>query len=335
MDFDILKKGLEITMDNKLIVSLSPHIHTKESISDIMLDVIIALIPASCMGVYCYGMRAAVVILTAIAASILSEYAYEKLMKKTITTGDLSAMVTGLLLGLNLPVSIPLWMVVIGSAFAIIIVKQLYGGLGKNYLNPALAARCFMLAAWAGAMTVFSEPLMSAQAADAVSAATPLVVMKGTSAGTLPSYFKAFIGFIPGSIGETSAAMLLIGGAYLLIKRVINWKIPVTYIAVFAVLTFLFGKNTTELTQGGYTLMQLLCGGLMLGAFFMATDYTTTPITPRGQLIFGIGCGVLTFVIRQFGGYPEGVSFSILLMNISTPLIDKYTAPKKFGARKA
>ena len=226
-------------------------------------------------------------------------------------------------------------MVVIGSAFAIIIVKQLYGGLGKNYLNPALAARCFMLAAWAGAMTVFSEPLMSAQAADAVSAATPLAVMKGTSAGTLPSYFKAFIGFIPGSIGETSAAMLLIGGAYLLIKRVINWKIPVTYIAVFAVLTFLFGKNTTELTQGGYTLMQLLCGGLMLGAFFMATDYTTTPITPRGQLIFGIGCGVLTFVIRQFGGYPEGVSFSILLMNISTPLIDKYTAPKKFGARKA
>lgn len=335
MDFDILKKGLEITMDNKLIVSLSPHIHTKESISDIMLDVIIALIPASCMGVYCYGMRAAVVILTAIAASILSEYAYEKLMKKPITTGDLSAMVTGLLMGLNLPVSIPLWMVVIGSAFAIIIVKQLYGGLGKNYLNPALAARCFMLAAWAGAMTVFSEPLMSTQAADAVSAATPLAVMKGTSAGTLPSYFKAFIGFIPGSIGETSAAMLLIGGAYLLIKRVINWKIPVTYIAVFAVLTFLFGKNTTELTQGGYTLMQLLCGGLMLGAFFMATDYTTTPITPRGQLIFGIGCGVLTFVIRQFGGYPEGVSFSILLMNISTPLIDKYTAPKKFGARKA
>ena len=328
------KKGLEIIMEHKLIVSLSPHIHTKESVSDIMLDVIIALIPAACMGVYCYGMRAAVVMLTAIAASLLSEYLYEKLMKKPVTTGDLSAMVTGMLLGMNLPVSIPLWMVVIGSAFAIIIVKQLYGGLGKNYLNPALAARCFMLVAWAGAMTVFSEPF-AGSGADAVSAATPLAVMKGTTSGTLPTYFKAFMGLIPGSIGETSALMLLIGGAYLLIKKVISWRIPVTYIAAFAVLTFLFGKNTTELSQAGYTLMQLLCGGLMLGAFFMATDYTTTPITPKGQLIFGIGCGVLTFVIRQFGGYPEGVSFSILLMNILTPLIDKYTAPKKFGAQKA
>ena len=322
-------------MEHKLIVSLSPHIHTKESVSDIMLDVIIALIPAACMGVYCYGLRAAAVMLTAIAASILSEYVYERLMKKPITTGDLSATVTGLLLGMNLPASIPLWMVVIGSAFAIIIVKQLYGGLGKNYLNPALAARCFMLVAWAGAMTAFSEPFSAAQTADAVSAATPLAVMKGTTAGTLPTYFKAFMGLIPGSIGETSALMLLAGGIYLLIRRIISWRIPLTYIAAFAVFTFLFGKNTTVLSQGGYTLMQLLCGGLILGAFFMATDYTTSPITPRGQIIFGIGCGVLTFVIRQFGGYPEGASFSILLMNILTPLIDKYTVPKKFGAKKA
>lgn len=318
-------------MEHKFIVSSSPHIHKKESVSDIMLDVIIALLPATFMGVYCFGIRAALVILTAIAASMLSEYAYQKLMKKPVTVGDLSAMVTGLLIGLNMPPLIPLWMVVVGSAFAIIIVKQLYGGLGKNYLNPALAARGFMLVAWAGAMTTFTEPLLGTAA---VSSATPLAVLKGTSQGTLPTISQALMGVTSGSIGETSAIMLLIGGIYLLCKRVINWRIPVTYIVTFALFTFLFGKNTTMLSQAEFTLIHVISGGLIIGAFFMATDYTTTPTTRNGQLIFGIGCGLLTFVIRQFGGYPEGVSFSILLMNIVTPLIDRYTAPKKFGAIK-
>lgn len=317
-------------MEHKFVVSSSPHIHKKESVSDIMLDVIIALLPAAVMGIYCFGIRAAAVIFTAVAASMLSEYIYEKLMHKPITTRDLSAMLTGLLIGMNMPPTIPLWMVVVGSAFAIIIVKQLYGGLGKNFLNPALAARCFMLAAWAGAMTSFSQPLM----ADAVSSATPLAVLKGVSQDSLPTLFQAFLGVIPGSIGETSALMLLIGGAYLLIKRVINLRIPVSYILTFAVLTFLFGKNTTALSQAEFTLLHIVSGGLMLGAFFMATDYTTTPTTKSGQIIFGIGCGLLTFVIRTFGGYPEGVSFSILLMNILTPLIDRYTVPKKFGEVK-
>ncbi len=318
-------------MEHRFIVSSSPHIHQKETVADIMLDVIIALLPATFMGIYYFGLNAALVILTSIAACVVFEYLYELFMHKSITVKDLSAVVTGLLIGLNMPPTIPLWMVVVGSAFAIIIVKQLYGGLGKNFLNPALAARCLMLAAWAGAMTTFVQPLMGA---DAVTSATPLAILKGTSEGTLPALSKAFMGVTGGSIGETSDAMLIIGGLYLLFKRVINWKIPVMYIASFAVLIFLFGKNTQDLPQTQFMLLHVFSGGLMLGAFFMATDYTTTPTTPKGQIIFGLGCGILTFVIRTFGGYPEGVSFSILLMNILTPLIDRYTAPKKFGFKK-
>ena len=203
-------------MEHKLVVSSSPHIHAKESVSDIMLDVIIALLPASFMGIYYFGIRAALVILTAIAACVLSEYAYEKLMHKKITVRDLSAMLTGLLIGLNMPPSVPLWMVVVGSVFAIVLVKQLYGGLGKNFVNPALAARCFMLAAWAGAMTKFSEPLMGA---DAISSATPLGILKGTATGELPSALNTFFGTTPGCIGETSAIMLILGGIYLIIKE--------------------------------------------------------------------------------------------------------------------
>lgn len=315
-------------MNYKFTVSSSPHIHQKDGISGIMLDVIIALLPATVMGVYYFGFRAALVVITAIAACVLSEYAFEHFMKRTNTVRDLSAVVTGLLIGLNMPPAIPLWMVVVGSAFAIIVVKQLYGGLGKNFLNPALAARCFMLVAWAGAMTAFSEPFMGT---DAISSATPLSVLKGTSQGEVVTVFEAFFGATPGCIGETSAAAILLGGAYLLIKRVINWKIPVTYIAVFAIFEFLFGVNPLEIDALKFTLLEILSGGLLIGAFFMATDYTTTPTTNVGQFIFGAGCGLLTFVIRSFGGYPEGVSFSILLMNILTPLIDRYTVPKKFG----
>lgn len=315
-------------MEQKFIVSSSPHIHKNEAVSSIMLDVIIALIPATVMGVYYFGINAALVILTAIAACIISEYAYQKIMKKPITVGDLSAVVTGLLIGLNMPVSIPLWMVVIGSVFAIVIVKQLYGGIGKNFLNPALCARCFMLVAWASAMTTFTEPLMGM---DTVSSATPLALLNGSSQGEVPSILKSFIGRTPGCIGETSAAALLIGGLYLLFKRVISWRIPVSYLAVFALFMYLFGKNPQGLDTYEFVVLHILSGGLILGVLFMATDYVTTPTTFWGQIIFGAGCGLLTFLIRTFGGYPEGTSFSILLMNLLTPLIDKFTRPKKFG----
>ncbi len=319
-------------MDNKLIVSSSPHIHKPDTISSVMLDVIIALIPASMVGIYYFGYRAALVMITAIAASVSAEYLYCFFMKKPIPTNDLSAVVTGLLLGLNLPPSIPLWMTVAGSYFAIIIVKQLYGGLGKNFMNPALTARCFMLIAWAGAMTTFNDAFSGY---DAVSQATPLAVLKGTSSGEIPSLKDAFFGIKAGCIGETSGAMLLLGGLYLLVRRVITWHIPVVYIASFALLTYLFGENLTGESMLYYTGLSVCTGGLILGAVFMATDYVTTPMTKSGQIIFALGCGVLTFAIRKFGGYPEGTSFSIILMNVVTPMIDRYIVPKSFGMKRS
>ncbi|MBQ3463054.1 MAG: RnfABCDGE type electron transport complex subunit D [Clostridia bacterium] len=312
-------------MENNLIMSSSPHIHTNVTTRKIMLDVIIALMPAAIWGGIVFGWYATVVMAAAVISAVLAEWVFEKIMKKPGTTGDLSAVVTGLLIGLNMPPGIPLWMVVIGSAFAIIIVKQMFGGLGKNFVNPALAARCFMLNAWTGAMTTFVEPF-----ADAVSSATPLAIMKDGAAGVMPSLMNCLIGFKAGTIGEISGIALILGFVYLLIKRVVSIKIPCAYILSFAALTFLFGKNAFDVTYLGY---QILTGGLLLGAFFMATDYTTTPTTSKGMIIFGIGCGVLTFLIRRFGGYPEGVSFSILLMNLASPLIERYTIPKSFGNR--
>ncbi|MCR4718494.1 MAG: RnfABCDGE type electron transport complex subunit D [Firmicutes bacterium] len=317
-------------MDNKYIVSSSPHIKAKDTISSIMRDVIIALLPATFAGVYFFGYRAILVILTSVAASVLSEYLYRKALKKPASIGDLSAVVTGLLLALNLPVTIPLWMVIIGSVFAIIIVKQLYGGLGKNFMNPALAARCFMTVSWAGCMTAFVNPFMG-YGADAVSSATPLAIIKGVSQGALPSLFDAFWGVKAGCIGETSGAMILLGFLYLLIKRTVDFRIPVFYIASFAILIYFFGDNNTEFSQGYFTLLHILTGGLLLGAVFMATDYVTTPTTHLGRIIFGIGCGFLTFAIRKFGSYSEGVSFSILLMNLVTPIIERFTIIKPFG----
>ncbi len=318
-------------MENKLIVSSSPHIHSEESVTGIMLDVIIALLPAAIAGVFLFGWRAALVIAVCIASCILTEGLYEKAAKKKLTIKDLSAVVTGLLLGLNLPATIPLWMAVVGSVFAILVVKQFFGGLGKNFANPALAGRCFMLIAWAGAMTQFTEPFAGI---DAISSATPLAVMK-TGEGSLMSLAEAFIGVKAGSIGETSGLMLIMGFIYLLCRRVVSIRIPTAYILSFAVLTFIFGANSLDIPQWQYTLYQVCTGGLFLGAFFMATDYVTTPTTKPGQIIFGIGCGILTFVIRRFGGYPEGVSFSILLMNLAAPLIEKATIPKPFGYVKA
>lgn len=320
-------------MEQKFVVSSSPHMIAEESVSSVMLDVIIALFPASLAGVYFFGFRALSVILTTIAACILSEYFYQKVTKRPITVGDLSAVVTGLILALNLPPTIPLWMAAIGSAFAIIIVKQLYGGLGKNFMNPALAARCFMLVAWAGSMSAFVNPFMG-YGQDAISSATPLGVLKGMQEGTLPSVTMAFLGGKAGCIGETSGLMLLLGFLYLLIKKVVDWKIPICYIASFAVLMYLFGENLTEYSQSYFTLLHILTGGLLLGALFMATDYVTTPTTSLGCVIFGIGCGLLTFAIRRFGSYPEGTSFAIILMNVLTPLIERFTIPKAFGEVK-
>lgn len=318
-------------MDYKFTVSSSPHIHTSESISSIMLDVIIALIPAAICGIYSFGYRASLVLLTTMAACVLSEYAYQKLMKKPVSTSDCSALLTGLLLGLNLPPAVPLWMAACGGFFAIIVVKQFYGGLGKNFMNPALAARCFMLIAWSQAMTTFTEPN---SAASAVSSATPLAILKGTSQGSLPTLAQAFWGHTSGCIGEVSAAMLLIGFAYLLIRKVISPRIPLTYILSFAVLMFLFGNNQSGESRLVFTLLHVMSGGLLIGAIFMATDYVTTPTTALGQIIFALGCGLLTFVIRRFGGYPEGTSFAIILMNLTTPLIDGAILPRRFGEVK-
>ena len=310
-------------MADNYIVSSSPHIHTSSTTRRIMLDVIIALLPATVFGGFMFGWYASVVIGASVVSAVIAEWAFEKITKRPNTIGDLSAIVTGLLLALNMPPQIPIWMVCTGSGFAIIIVKQLFGGLGKNFVNPALAARCFMLIAWTGAMTAFREPLV-----DAVASATPLAIMKDGAAGTLPSLLQCFIGVKAGTIGEVSGIAILIGFIYLLIRRVITPTIPVIYVLSFAVLTFFFGKQAMDVN---YLLYQILTGGLFLGAVFMATDYTTTPTTPLGTVIFAVGCGVLTFLIRRFGGYPEGVSFSILLMNVASPLIESLTIPKSFG----
>ncbi|MBR0365751.1 MAG: RnfABCDGE type electron transport complex subunit D [Clostridia bacterium] len=308
-------------MENKYIVSSSPHLHTSATTSRIMLDVIIALIPTTIVGWLFFGLHSVLVTVTAMAAAVAAERIFDLIMKKPNTCRDLSALLTGLLIGLNMPPSIPIWMVVIGSAFAIIIVKQMFGGLGKNFMNPALGARCFMLIAWTGAMTSFAS-------ADAVSSATPLAVMRNQGMENLPTVWQCLIGAKLGTIGEVSALALIAGFIYLLIRKVVSIRIPAAYIISFAVLTFFCGRYAFDVK---YLVYQILTGGLLLGAFFMATDYTTSPTTPRGMIIFGIGCGVLTFLIRRFGGYPEGVSFSILLMNLAAPLIERYTIPKSFG----
>ena len=305
-------------------MSAAPHIHTEKSVSSIMRDVLIALLPAFICGVVMFGYYAAAVVICAVVSSVLFEHLFCFITKKKSTISDLSAAVTGLLLGLNMPPTIPLWMVVIGSAFAVIVAKCLYGGLGKNFINPALAGRCFMLLAWTGAMTTFVTPF------DAVTSATPLAIMKETG-GELPSLSNLFLGVTGGCIGETSVLALLIGFLYLVYRRVIKIDTTVSLLGTFFVLTFFFGENKTTQPQIMYTLMQMCSGGLMLGAFFMATDYVTTPTTKKGHIIFGLGCGVLTFLIRQFGGYPEGISYAILLMNVASPLIENYTVPKPFG----
>lgn len=312
-------------MENKLIASSSPHIRSDETISRIMLDVIIALLPAALASIYFFRFNAIKIIVLAVGAAVLTEALIQKLLKKPVTINDYSAVVTGLLLAFNLPASVPWWIPIIGSAFAIGIVKQAFGGLGHNFMNPALAARAMLLSSWTGIMTDWVTP-----GADAVSTATPLDILKGNAPDAiLPPLKDLFLGNIGGCIGETSAILLILGGLWLLYRGVINWRIPFTYIGTVAIMTLL-------LSGGGLQgmLYHLFAGGLMLGAFFMATDYASSPVTPKGQIIFGIGAGILTSVIRLYGGYPEGVSYSILLMNVVAPLLDKYTSPKIFGEVK-
>ena len=305
-------------MDNKLLLSVSPHIHCNNSTKKIMLDVIISLLPATIAGIIIFGINALWVVAVTVLSAVLSEYVFNLILKKKQTIGDLSAIVTGLLLALNLPANIPLWQAAVGAVFAIIIVKCIFGGLGQNVVNPAITARVFMLIAF-GSMAKAAFPVL-----DTVSTATPLAQMKeGLSA---PSITDLFLGNIGGAIGETCSLALLIGGIYLIIRKVITWHIPVAFIGTVFVLAFLIdGFNFND------ALSQILSGGLFIGAFFMATDYVTSPSTPMGKVIFGFGAGVLTVIIRYYGGYPEGVSFAILLMNILNPYIECWTPRKLFG----
>lgn len=311
----------------------SPHIRRETNTSTLMRDVLIALAPASLVSIYNYGWRAAVLIVVAMAAAVLSEYLWNHFMKKPQTIGDLSALVTGLLLALNVSSLVPWWMMVIGSAFAIIVVKMLFGGIGSNFINPALAARAMLMASWPVQMTSYVI-----KGADAVSSATPLTVYKqeiaaGVTdvAAGLPSHLELFINQIGGCLGEASTLAILLGGAYLLIRKVISWHIPVIYTLSAGLLGTMFSAE--GFMQGDF-LFQIMSGGLILGAFFMANDYTTSPMSIKGEVIFALGCGFLSFIIRRFGGYPEGVSYSILIMNLLVPLIDRFTAPRTFGGLK-
>lgn len=310
-------------------VSASPHVRSKDSTQTIMRDVVIALLPAVLAGIWVFKVDALLVLLTTCATCLLTEYLYERLMKRPITTGDYSALVTGLLLGMNLPPSIPLWIAMIGSVFAILVVKQLFGGLGQNFMNPALGARCFLLISFTSRMTAFTV--------DGVSSATPLAWIKNAEPGVAvtdtlavngTSLLDMFIGTIGGTIGETSAVAILIGAAYLLVKRIISWRIPTFYIGTFLVFLIFFGGHGCDMN---FLAAQLCGGGLLLGAFFMATDYVTCPITPNGKIIYGICLGLLTGIFRIYGGSAEGVSYAIIFCNLLVPLIEKVTIPKPFG----
>ena len=315
-------------MIDLLNVSASPHIRSKVSTDKIMLMVIISLLPSALFGCWNFGIRALLVLLISVAAAVATEYIYEKCMHKTITVGDFSAVLTGLLLGMNMPPMIPLWMPALGSVFAILVVKQLFGGLGQNFMNPALAGRCFLMFSFAGKMTDFTVPAGGmSNLYDTASGATPLAAMK---AGEAVDFVSLFVGNIKGTIGETSAIALLIGAALLLFMKVIDWRIPGTYIGSFAVFIALF-----DIFNGGFDFYHLLCeicgGGLLLGAFFMATDYVTTPITKNGQLIYGCVLGLLTGIFRMLGASAEGVSYAIIFGNLLIPLIERWTIPTAFG----
>ena len=323
------------------ILSSSPHAHAKTSVSRIMLDVIVALLPTTAAGIWFFGMPAVWTIATCVATCLVTEALCRLAMKRENTLGDLSAVVTGLLLALNLPAGLPLWMAVVGSVFAIGVAKQVFGGLGMNPFNPALAARAFMLISFTGPMTTWLKPLWW-KAPEAMTTATPLAAMKrlygcdGITQATphvekalsgLPSLWDLLVGNMPGCIGEVSALALALGAAYLLVRKVITWHIPVAFLVTVWLYAYFAGGAPAHL--------QVLTGGVMIGACFMATDYVTSPTTAKGKLVFGFGCGLVCMLIRQFGAYPEGCSFAILVMNAVTPLINRWTGPKPFGGLRA
>ncbi len=309
-----------LVLDKQLRMSLAPHITSNETTRRIMLDVIIAMTPAMIGAIYYFGLNALTLILVSIVSCVVFEAGAQKFFKKDILINDLSAVVTGILIAFNMPANAPWWMAVFGAAFGIIIVKEFFGGIGSNFMNPALAARAAMVSSWPAIMGTYINP-------DGVTSATPLAIMKSGSTA-LPSLSRMFMGDIGGSLGETSAILLLIGAAYLLIRKVIDWKIPTLYIGTTIVVLLLLGVNIDMIPY------HVLGGGLILGAFFMATDYSSSPVTSTGKIIFGIGAGLLTALIRVKGGMPEGVSYAILLMNVASPVIDKFTKPKVFGRVK-
>lgn len=328
-------------MDTKLIVSASPHLRSEESTTSLMANVIVALTPCVVASAIIFGWRALLVTAVSVIACVGFEWLYCKLLKKPNPIGDLSAVVTGIILAMNVPVGMPLGQLIVGDLVAIVVVKQLFGGIGKNFVNPALAGRAALVASYAGTMSgAWADPQAGwvplAGTADVVTAATPLAYMKtGDMAGLTSQYSVTdmFLGNIGGSLGEISALLLIVGGAYLIWRKVISWQTPAAYIAPVAVLTFLFPKGGADNLQ--FMLYSIFGGGLMLGAFFMATDYTTSPVTKTGQLIFGLGCGLLTVFIRYFGSYPEGVCYSIMIMNLVVALIDKAVKPSRFGVVKS
>ena len=309
-------------------VSTNPHVRSKDTTQTIMRDVLIALAPASIFGIYNFGVQALIRIIVGIVVCMASEAVYEYFMHKKITVMDLSAAVTGLLIALNIPSTLNIGFEIVGCVFAIIIVKQLFGGIGQNFMNPALAARCFLLIAYTGPMTNF--------VCDAYSGATPLAILKPGSevvGQTAPTLLTMFIGKTSGVIGETSVICLLIGAIYLVVRKIISLRIPLSYIGTFAVLIFLFAPG--HQFDAMYMLQEICGGGLILGAFFMATDYVTSPMTHKGMFIYGVCIGLLTIIIRNWGSYPEGMSFAILIMNAFTPLINTYVKPKRFGEKPA
>ena len=311
--------------ENKLKVSSSPHIRSKMTSGNIMLMVTIALLPSAVFGVWNFGLSALIMLISTVAAAVLTEYIYEKLMHKKVTVGDFSAVVTGLLLGLNMPPSAPWWMGALGSVFGILIVKQLFGGLGQNFMNPALGARCFLLLSFTGPMTSFVY--------DGVTGPTPLAYVKEGAMDQINT-LDMMIGTIPGTIGETSVIAIIIGAIFLILMGVIDLRIPGTYIVTFVIFVGIFGHVAHPeigFFDPQYITAHLCGGGLMLGAWFMATDYVTSPITPRGQIVYGIILGVLTGLFRIFGGSAEGVSYAIIISNLLVPLIEKVTLPKPFG----
>ncbi len=322
-----------MSVSKKLTVSASPHVRSSETATGIMLDVIIALIPSLIAATVIFGYRVLMITIVTVGSAVLSEYLCRKVMKRHNTIGDLSAVVTGLLLGFNLPVSIPLWMAAIGSVVAIVVVKQMFGGIGQNFVNPALVGRIVLMASFPTQMATWAA---KSQFIDVSTTASPLSQLKTmftegsiSFSGDMPKLWQMLVGLRLGSVGEVCAAALILGGIYLIIRRVISPAIPLTYIGTVALIMLIAGKG--NLTFVAY---HLLSGGLMLGAIFMATDYSTTPINFKGKLIFGVGCGLLTAMIRLFGSLPEGVSFSIIIMNILVPHIERLTTPKPFGTPK-